>query len=199
MREAPRRAGDVKEAALLDVARELVQQGEFQATPIGTIAKRAGISRQGFYFYYQSKDELLAQLVTETLYSSMMWRETLYDEDWSDPSESVRRLTASTVAMWRRHREVLCAAIELAPRSAAVSAHWSAAVEETADFLVDMIVSSTRIEALRDPDEARRMIATLIWTIERNCYMHVFQGSDESDSALAERVADVWIRSLGLE
>jgi hypothetical protein len=99
--------------------------------------------------------------------------------------------------MWRHHREVLCAAIELAPRSAAVSAHWSAAVEETADFLVDLIVASTKIEALRDPDRARRMMAALIWTIERNSYMHVFHGSDESDEALAERMAEIWIRSLG--
>jgi TetR/AcrR family transcriptional regulator, ethionamide resistance regulator len=199
MREAPRRAGDVKEAALLEAARDLVQRGEFQATPIGQIAQRAGVSRQGFYFYYQSKDELLAQLVTETLYASQPWRETLYDEDWNEPAEFMRRVTAGTVAMWRRHREVLCAAVELAPRSAALLAHWSSAVEETADFLTDMVVSSTTIEALRDPDASRRMMVTLIWMIERNCYIHVFQGSDESDAALAERISDVWIRALGFE
>ena len=199
MREAPRRAGDLKEAALLDVARDLVQRGEFQTTPIGQIAKRAGVSRQGFYFYYQSKDELLAQLVTETLYSSMMWRETFYDEDWSDPAETLRRLVASTVAMWRDNREVLCAAVEVAPRSDPVQAHWSSAVEETSDFLAGMVVTSTKIEALRDPDTARRTMASLIWMIERNCYMHVFCGSDESDGELAERIGDLWVRGLGFE
>jgi AcrR family transcriptional regulator len=197
-REAPRRAGDAREAALLDVAHALVEAGEFQAASIGQIAKRAGISRQGFYFYYQSKDELLAQLVTETLYSSQMWRETLYDWDASDPSAAIRALVASTVAMWREHRAVLCAAIELAPRSEPVAAQWSAAVEETADFLVDLAVSATTIESLRDPDTARKTIASLIWMIERTSYMHVFRPSDESDAELAERISELWLRGLGV-
>jgi hypothetical protein len=43
------------------------------------------------------------------------------------------------------------------------------------------------------------MMASLIWTIERNCYIHVFHGSDESDAELAERISEIWIRSLGFE
>jgi AcrR family transcriptional regulator len=201
MREAPRRTGDVREAALLDVARALVQAGELQTTPIGQIAQRAGISRQGFYFYYKSKDELLAQLVTETLYTNMPWRETLYraDGDWGDPAVVMGRHVTSTVAMWREHRAVLCAAIEAAPRSEPVAAHWSAAVEETADFLVDLIVSATTIEALRDPDTARRTMASLIWMIERTSYMHVSRPTDETDAELAERITGLWVRGLGLD
>ena len=199
MREAPRRAGDVKEAALLAVARELVQEGEFQATPIGRIAERAGVSRQGFYFYYQSKDELLAQLVTETLYEGQPWRETVYDGEGGDSAEALRHLFAATVVMWRQNREVLGAAVDVAPRSAAVLAQWRAAVDETADFLVDLVISSTRFESLRDPEQARRMMVTLIWMIERNCYMHVVHGSDESDAELGERLGDIGVRALGLD
>jgi AcrR family transcriptional regulator len=199
MREAPRRAGDRNEAALLDAARDLLLEGAFQDTPIRQIAERAGISRQGFYFYYQSKGELLAQLVTETLYGGMVWREGFSDADRSDPAGAIRDVLASSVANWRRHREVLGAASEMAPREPVILEHWRAVGEEVSDFLADMVVSSTSIEALRDPDEARRMFMTLVWMLERNCYMHMVHGSDESDAALSERLSDIFIRALGLE
>jgi AcrR family transcriptional regulator len=199
MREAPRRAGDRNEAALLEAARDLLLKGEFQNTPIRQIAKQAGISRQGFYFYYQSKDELLAQLVTETLYGGQVWRESFSDADWSDPAGAIRRIMAASVTTWRKHREVLGAASEMAPRAPVILEHWTAVAEESADFLVDMVVSATSIDALRDREAARRMFVMLVWMLERNCYMHMVHGSDESDVALSERLSDIFIRALGLE
>jgi AcrR family transcriptional regulator len=198
-RDAPRRAGDDREAALLAVADELVRSGAFQQTPIGEIAARAGLSRPGFYFYYQSKDELLAQLVTETLYRAMDWREDMYASD-GEPRELTRRQVARTVSMWRSFPEVLCAAVDLAPRLPAVFEHWTAAVEETADFNVKLIVSATHISGLRDPDRARETMATLIWMMERNCYMHIVHGaSPAEDEALAERLTSVVVRALGYD
>jgi len=199
MREAPRRAGDVNEGLLLDAARDLVLSGEFHDTPIGQIAQRAGISRQSFYFYYQSKEELLAQLVTETLYAGQPWRETLYDHDASDPPGVIRAVVWGTIAMWQRSPEILRGAVELGPRAPAVWSHWQAAVEETAGFFSDLIVTSTRHEELRDPEAARQMMVSLIWTLERNCYMHVTTPGVDTDDTLGARLSDILIRALGLE
>src|SRR3954468_16934360 len=139
MREAPPRAGEVNEAALLDAARDLVQSGEFHDTPIAQIAQRAGISRQSFYFYFKSKEQLLAQLVTETLYAGQPFRETLYHHDSSDPAGAIRATVRSTIAMWQSDPEILRGAVELGPRAPAVGEHWQAAVEETAGFFIDLI------------------------------------------------------------
>jgi AcrR family transcriptional regulator len=199
MAEASRQAGDLNEAALIEAARELLLKGEFQATPIRRIAEQAGISRQGFYFYYQSKAELLAQLVTETLYAAQGWRDSFSDADWTDPAGAIRRIMTASVTNWREHREVLGAASEMAPRAPVIFEHWKAVAEGTADFLTDMLVATTTIAALRDRDEARRMFVTLVWMLERNCYMHMIHGSDESDAALSERLSVIFIRALGLE
>jgi AcrR family transcriptional regulator len=199
MQEAPRRAGDRNEAALLEAARDLLLEGEFQNTPIRQIAKQAGISRQGFYFYYQSKDELLAQLVTETLYGAQTWREGFADAQWGEPAAAIRRVMAASVTNWREQREVLGAASEMAARAPVILEHWQAVAEESADFLADMVVASTTIDELRDRDAARRMLVTLVWMLERNCYMHMVHGSDETDDALSERLSVIFIRALGLE
>jgi AcrR family transcriptional regulator len=197
--EAPRRVGDVNEAALLEAARDLVLGGEFQQTPIRQIAERAGISRQTFYFYYQSKDDLLAQLVSETLYASQLWRATLYEHDWKDPAEAVRRQIEASVSVWRDNRELLGAANDMAPRAPAVRAQWIAIAEDSADFIADLVVSSTKIEALRDRDAARHMIVTIIWMIERNCYMHFVHGSDNDDEALIQRLSEIYVRAVGFD
>jgi AcrR family transcriptional regulator len=198
MQEA-RRVGDVNEAALLEVARVLVEQGVFQTTPIGQIAERANISRQGFYFYFNSKDELLAQLVTDTLLSSQGWRATMYLEGSDDPAAGAREMIMVNIGAYRQNRELFRAAIEMGPRAPAVMEHWIALVEETAEFLADQIVEATTIEALRDRDAARSAIVTLIWMIERNTYMHVVRGQgDESDEVFADRLSDLYVRALGI-
>jgi AcrR family transcriptional regulator len=198
-REAPRRAGDRNEAALLEAARALVLSGEYQQTPIRQIAKQAGISRQGFYFYYQSKEELLAQLVTETIFNAQGWRESFSDDDWSDPARAIRRIIATSVANWREHREVLGAASEMAPRAPVILEHWTAVGEDSADFLADKLCAATTIDGLRDRDQTWPMLMIMMWMLERNCYMHMVHGSDESDAALSERMSIVYIRTFGLE
>lgn len=197
-REAPFAAGDRNEAALLEVARDLLLKGEFRAATVTRIAKRAGISRQGFYFYFRSKDELLAQLVTTTLNRVQVWRATIYDPD-TDPADAIRQVMGASVAGWRDNRAILGAAIEMASRAPVITQHWIAVAEETADFLADMIVASTRLEELRDHDTARRTLVTITWALERNCYMHFVHGSDESDAALAERLSLIYIRGCGIE
>ena len=42
------------------------------------------------------------------------------------------------------------------------------------------------------------MFVTLVWMLERTCYMHMVHGSDESDAVLAARLSDIFIRALGL-
>jgi AcrR family transcriptional regulator len=199
MRQAPRRAGNRNEAALLEVARELLLKGEFQQTPIREIAQQAGISRQSFYFYYQSKEELLAQLVTETIYRAQWWREGFSDADWSDPAGAIRRVIAASVDNWREQREVLGAASEMAPRAPVILDHWREVAEDSADFLADKLCAATRIDALRDRTEAWHTLMVLTWMLERNCYMQMMHGTDESDAALSERISAIYIRTFGLE
>ena len=95
---------------------------------------------------------------------------------------------------------MLSAAVEAGPRSPVVLKRWVAIADETANSLVDLIVTSTAIEALRDPDAARTMMVTLIWMIERNCYLHAVHGTDEDGgAALAERLSAICIRALAFQ
>jgi AcrR family transcriptional regulator len=64
---APRRRGDKQRHAILTAVRELLQETPFADLSVSTISDRAGVARSGFYFYFDSKYAVLAQILGEVL------------------------------------------------------------------------------------------------------------------------------------
>lgn len=49
----------------MQAVRELLQEGPFSELSVSTISLRAGVARSGFYFYFDSKYSVLAQMLAE--------------------------------------------------------------------------------------------------------------------------------------
>ena len=62
---ALRRRGDKHRQAILRAVRELLQERPFAELSVSTISLRAGVARSGFYFYFNSKYAVLAQIIAE--------------------------------------------------------------------------------------------------------------------------------------
>ena len=60
-----RRRGDKQRQAIVQAVRELLQEKPFAELSVSTISLRAGVARSGFYFYFDSKYAVLAQLMAE--------------------------------------------------------------------------------------------------------------------------------------
>jgi len=58
-----RRRGDKQRQAIVQAVRELLQEKPFAELSVSTISLRAGVARSGFYFYFDSKYAVLAQLM----------------------------------------------------------------------------------------------------------------------------------------
>jgi AcrR family transcriptional regulator len=65
---APRRRGDKQRHAIVTAVRELLQEKPFADLSVSTISDRAGVARSGFYFYFDSKYAVLAQILGEVLH-----------------------------------------------------------------------------------------------------------------------------------
>lgn len=65
-RRAPTK-GDQRELALLDAARVVFREKSISQVTIDELAGAAGIARSGFYFYFESKQALLAALVDQVV------------------------------------------------------------------------------------------------------------------------------------
>jgi len=104
-RRAPTR-GDLREQAILDGARALLATRPLSQLTIDELAGAAGISRSSFYFYFDSKQAVLAALldgISEDLAAdNAPWL------DGTGPDEAaLRSATAATVALWRLHGGLL--------------------------------------------------------------------------------------------
>ena len=62
---ATRRRGDKHRQAIMTAVRELLEEKPFGELSVSSISQRAGVARSGFYFYFDSKYAVLAQIMAE--------------------------------------------------------------------------------------------------------------------------------------
>ncbi|MFI1993503.1 TetR/AcrR family transcriptional regulator [Actinoplanes sp. NPDC020271] len=100
--------GDLREAAILEAARGLFAEKPYDAVTIDDLARVAGLSRTGFYFYFRTKDAVLTALM------SRFWDELGDSHVWFDstgPSpELLREQLRASARLWREHAGILACA-----------------------------------------------------------------------------------------
>jgi len=98
--------GDLRERAILDGARALLEVKPLSQVTTDALAGAAGLSRSSFYFYFDSKQAVLAALLAEVAddlrAENGPWLES------SGPAEpALRQATAHSVELWRTHAGLL--------------------------------------------------------------------------------------------
>jgi TetR/AcrR family transcriptional regulator, ethionamide resistance regulator len=192
MKTAERRAEI--EAAILSSAEELLEEGvPFPQLKIEAVARRAGIGRTGFYFYFRDKRELLMRLAADV--ADAFWEQA--DRWWhgeGDGAQELRRIVGPVVRLWMRHAAVLTAVVQAATYDQAVREFWRALaarfVEATRER-IEREQSARRAEPVPPGDTA----FGLVWMTERACYQHVDQGRGDPE-ALIEALTGIWLRSV---
>lgn len=108
--EAPYRKGDRREAAILDHLERLIESDPLTAISVDDIANGAGISRSTLYFYFASRSEAFAALLSRTLdeFAEPDIESVLDDA----PAEVAGGIFEHTLRVWREHGAVLRRAVE---------------------------------------------------------------------------------------
>ncbi|MDN4056523.1 TetR/AcrR family transcriptional regulator [Massilia sp. YIM B02763] len=90
--------GDERERAILAVARAALKAGRFDSVSITELAASAQVSRPNFYFYFASKDALLATLIEQVLAEIFSNLELAISREGSDVRARVREGVGHVVA-----------------------------------------------------------------------------------------------------
>jgi len=98
-RRAPTK-GDQREQALIDAARAVFRDKSISQVTIDELAGAAGIARSGFYFYFESKQALLAALVDQRLAEADLEMAEWLAADGLDRG-ALRRGLAAGLARWK--------------------------------------------------------------------------------------------------
>ena len=107
---APQRRGDKQRQAILQATRELLQERPFAELSVATISARAGVARSGFYFYFDSKYSVLAQIVADA--TEELEELTQYfapRQPGESPERFAKRMVGSAAAVYVHNDPVMTA------------------------------------------------------------------------------------------
>lgn len=130
---APTKRGDRQRQAILQAVRELLEEKPFAELSVSTISDRAGVARSGFYFYFDSKYSVLAQILAE---ANQELEELTHYFAPRGPDESpatfAQRMVGSAAAVYA-HNDPVMSACNLAR-------HTDAEIREILDQQVDGVI-----------------------------------------------------------
>ncbi len=107
---AVRRRGDKHRQAIMGAVRELLQEKPFAELSVSTISLRAGVARSGFYFYFDSKYSVLAQIMAEA--AEELEELTQYfapRQPGESPEQFAKRMVGSAAAVYAHNDPVMAA------------------------------------------------------------------------------------------
>lgn len=108
--QARRSRGDRQREAIVAAVRELLEDHAFADLSVSTISEKAGVARSGFYFYFDSKYDVLAFIVKDALAEL---DDLTHDFAPRDPEESpqafAKRMVGSAAAVFASNDPIMAA------------------------------------------------------------------------------------------
>ncbi|MFE7116387.1 TetR/AcrR family transcriptional regulator [Streptomyces sp. NPDC057654] len=193
-RSAAERKGDVRERAILDTCEALLADKGYETMTVGDIAQGAGITRGALYFYFGSKQEVVAALVARTV--EHLWERSRVTAQTEEPRQAIAAAMRRTVELWNEHGLVMRTAIDLSLTVPEIGELW----DRTADLFIAAITAVLERAGVRpgaEPDQAAAMARALCWMIERTFY-HASQESREKLQEASSTCEHIWLISAGL-
>jgi AcrR family transcriptional regulator len=193
-RRTTERKGDVRERAILDTCEALLAHKGYEAMTVGDIAQGAGITRGALYFYFGSKQEVVAALVARTV--QHLWARSRATAQADEPRQAIAAAMQRTVELWNEHGLVMRTAIDLSLTVPEIGELWS----RTADLFTEAITAVLEradVQAGTEPDQASAMARALCWMIERTFY-HASQESRETLQKASSTCEHIWLNCAGL-
>jgi len=192
--------GDRRERALLDAAGRLLATGRFAGVSVAEIAEEAEISRAAFYFYFASKQALLASLIDEAVSDfNAQILGVLDPERFATPADAVRATVEAAARLWWDHRAVLLASSELGATIPEVYERTMQNMAIVRRPTVELLQRHGRVPEASNLDDATRLVMILMLMTERN-FLDLVRGEPtiaERD-ALTAVLSTVWLRAFGL-
>jgi AcrR family transcriptional regulator len=106
----PRRRGDRQRHAIVQAVRQLLEERPFAQLSVSTISDRAGVARSGFYFYFDSKYAVLAQILTDATRELEELTEYFAPRGPDEsPAAFAKRMVGSAAAVYAHNDPVMSA------------------------------------------------------------------------------------------
>ena len=197
--EAPRRRGDKQRHAIVQAVRELLQEKPFAELSVSAISDRAGVARSGFYFYFDSKYAVLAQIMgqagreLEELTHSFAPRGA--DET---PTAFAKRMVRSAAAVYAHNDPVMSACNAARHTDAEIRDLLDGFIDKTVNQIVPIVEAEIR-NGTADPitDDIQGLVRTLAATTAFTLSSESpFIGPDRDLDRSVRILEQLWLHAL---
>jgi len=185
--------------AIVAAVRELLEETPFADLSVSTISDRAGVARSGFYFYFDSKYAVLAQILGEA--SDNHEEMTHYfapREADETPAAFAKRMVGSAAVMFAHNDPVLSACTVARATDAEIRRIQDDQISAIIDKIV-RIVEDERAAGTAQPisDDIPMLIRTLAaTTVMALSGDSTFVGPDGDTSRAVGVLEQLWLTSL---
>lgn len=187
--------GQLRERAILDEAEQQLREAGADAMTVESIANAAGINRATLYFYFRSKNDVLAALVERVVNELTSGVATSDRVTGPSPAAAIAEAVRRTALLWRAHGAVLRAAVDLAPTVTAIAELWDRARREVEDSAMTVVAPAASPD--EDPEDRRAaMVRALVAMTERELYRA--SARDEDLDGVVDILTLIWTRALRL-
>ena len=196
-RRAARLSAEDRERSILTTAEAMLDQRSFHDISVDDLARGAGLSRPGFYFYFASKERVLLTLLDRLVQdqeqdeNAMPWNLT------DDPARVWRQVLGTSVARWSAHRGVLRAAMEARATSAEVREVWGQLLGRFVDRTA-LAIEAERARGLAPPGIPARDLATCLNRMNEQVFeaMAAELQPGLAEDHLLDALVGVWLSAI---
>ena len=172
---------------------ELLAERPFKDVTVDELARRAGLSRTAFYFYYPDKNEVLKEAANDV--AAEVYAEA--DRWWhgeGPPVQLVREALEGIAGVFTAHADMLRAAVEATTYDPEFRAFY--------ESLIHRFVHATAAHLRRELDAGRlrpldpdSIAEALVWMAER-CNYAILLLERRSPREVVDSLTAIWIHAL---
>ncbi|NKY33016.1 TetR/AcrR family transcriptional regulator [Nocardia speluncae] len=194
--------GDMREQAILEGAYETLRTESMRTVSIDDLTKSAGLSRSSFYFYFESKWQVLSALLSSVTDDVFKASAMIFDRPAGVPPEvAIEHAVSEVIDVWKRHGHILREVGDAAAAEPALQAQWDKILGGFIDAAAAAIERDRAAGVAIDGPPARSLAAALMWMGERNLGLMSMRSANAIRMEdMVETVTTVWLRTVfGLE
>jgi len=172
---------------------EMLAERPFKDVTVDELAKRAGLSRTAFYFYYPDKNEVLKEAANTA--AAGVYAEA--DRWWHGegrPEDLVREALEGIAGVYCDHADVLRAAVEATTYDLEFRTFYEALIRRFVDATAEHLRRELGAGRVR-PLEPDSIAEALVWMAERCNYAFLLlEGRPKSE--VVDSLTAIWIHAI---
>ena len=195
----PRRRGDRQRHAIVQAVRELLQEKPFAQLSVSTISDRAGVARSGFYFYFDSKYAVLAQILADATHELEELTEYFAPRGADEtPAAFARRMVGSAAAVYAHNDPVMSACNAARNTDAEIRDLLDQQVEGVVQQIIGIVNDELQAGTAHPiSDDIAMLVRTLSVTTAQMLSVDTVYLGDNGDVQRGVRVLEaLWLNAL---